>query len=402
MNKKLKPKGRKIYRYKTRFERVKGFFRNSGAVVMTIAGIGVLVFVGYSVGGPIMRFLEEQRILTPPEQPQEEQILPTETTAPAPSEPVQTTATTALAAEPELPEEVQMQAYRFSSAALSDAKALQRALDNLPDGISHVFVPLKTKGGNLYYASTIEEASVSGAVIAAMPLADIHRMITEAGYVPCAVIDTLDDSIYPQLCKESAYNLAGSSERWVNADGKPQLSPFSPLTKAYLCELTEEISGAGFAHILCESLDFPEFSETDLAMLDPRASAQDRGTALAHLLTAMQETAPTTAFYLSVDAQKLLAGKADIFKSGAAIMPEAALITLPEGENVELSAISAKLHGIPAIFVYPDNPPESQPYYLIYPDTSAPVVESTEPAEETESTDTTESTEATASEIAVG
>ena len=97
MNKKLKPKGRKIYRYKTRFERVKGFFRNSGAVVMTIAGIGVLVFVGYSVGGPIMRFLEEQRFLTPPEQPQEEQLLPTETPAPAPSEPVQTTATTALA-----------------------------------------------------------------------------------------------------------------------------------------------------------------------------------------------------------------------------------------------------------------------------------------------------------------
>ena len=65
----FKPKGHKIYHQKTRFERLRAFVSNTGAVILTLAIMGVLGFVGYSAGGPVLRFLQDSHVLSPPPPP---------------------------------------------------------------------------------------------------------------------------------------------------------------------------------------------------------------------------------------------------------------------------------------------------------------------------------------------
>ncbi len=395
---KLKPKGRKIYRYKTRFERLKGFLRNSGAIVMTIAGTAVLVFVGYSVGGPVMKFLEEQNVIAPAgdsvaetmstTQPTETSAAQTEASVPETTAPSET-----LPQETELPEYLQMQACVLVPDALSTAQDLRDALSALPAGTTHVFVPLKTEGGSLHYASAVEDSGMSGAVVAAMPLMEIHTIISEAGFVPAAAVNALEDSIYPQTFADAAYTLAGSSERWLDASpengGKPRLSPFSPLTKEYLSELAAEIFGAGFQLILCEGLCFPDFSEDDLALLDPRAGSPDRGTALVHLVSAMQEAAGDAVFCVALDGAELLSGKPDILSSGAPLTADAAAVTVPAGADMQLADMQAKLGDIPCIPMYTERADTAHGSYILRQKTAIP--QTTEPTEITEPTQTTAS-----------
>ncbi|MBQ9111637.1 MAG: hypothetical protein IJY06_09790 [Oscillospiraceae bacterium] len=389
---KLKPKGRKIYRYKTRFERLKGFLRNSGAVFMTIAGIGVLVFVGYSAGGPIVAFLEEQKILTPASSIAETEAEPAQTQEP--SDPTAESVTD-VPEETSLPaaEEVWMQGYTLMPEALFTEDALRQAVARVPEETTHVFVPLKDRGGSLYFAAAVQDAGISGAVVAAMPLETIRSIIADAGYTPSAVINTLEDTIYPQAFPKAGYTIAGTDTCWLNADGKPMLSPFSPIAKDYLCTLTAEIADAGFAAILCEGLAFPDFSEDDLAQLDPRAGASDRGTVLAQLLNAMQESAGDAQMIVSIDGAQLLAGRAELLHAGTQITPDHAAVTIQSGTESELAAMQSELLEIPCVFLYNEKKtlPDSVNRIFRQEEQTTERTDTTETSETTESTDTTES-----------
>ncbi len=392
---KLKPKGRKIYRYKTRFQRLKGFFRNSGAVVMTAAGIAVLVFVGYSAGGPIMEFLEEQEIIAPATEPAADMTEPPETA----SMPAASLDETTIPEETEPPaKQDTVQGYRLAVSALSTEQALRDALAAVPAGITHIFVPLKERGGALYYATAQQDAAASGAVKAAMPLETIHSVISEAGFIPAAVLSILEDHIYPQTFAEAGYTISGSSEHWLDAapeeEGKPWLSPFSPIAEDYLCSLTAEIADAGFAVILCEDMVFPEFSENDLELLDPRAGAADRGTSLAQLFNSLQESAGDSEICLGLDGAQVLVGDADILHSGTAIAPDAAVISMPSGMLAQLPAVQTELGSIPCIPQWEDTaqPPTDGSCLILQEggQTAEPTEETTEPTDEAAETTASE------------
>lgn len=303
---KIKPKGRKIYRYKTRFERLKGFLHDSRAVTLTILGTGVLVFVGYSIGAPVMDFLKKQEILIPASVVESNTSSISETTAPT-EEPTQ----------PPIKEHQKICGYYLEKSALSTMLTLEKALQEIPEGITHVIIPLKAEGGRLYYGTRLADAGMCGAVIAATPLETIYSTIAEKGFIPVASINTLEDSVYPQTYAESAYKIMGSTDKWLDDapenGGKPRLSPFSELTLDYLSNLTDEIVHAGFTVILCEGLTFPDFTEEELKKLDPEVSASDRALALADVVNVMQDAAGDAAFYVSVEGDALLTGEVELF-----------------------------------------------------------------------------------------
>ncbi len=343
---KLKPKGRKIYRYKTRFERLRGFFRSTGAVVGTVAGVAAIVFVGYSAGGPVIEFLEDQGIITA-------------TTAPA-SEPDETLVTASDEAETRETETTQpvqeafaMSGYYLDAQALSTQQTLRTALASVPMGITHVIVPLKTVGGNLHYATTIADASTSSTVVAATELGVIYDTISEQGYTPVAAINALEDSIYPKVYADAAYRIAGTQERWLDAapenDGKPWLSPFSDLAIDYLSSLSAEAVQAGFTVILCEGLTFPQFSEDDLAQLDPRAGSADRGSALVNTANAMQQAADGAVFLVAVDGEALRSGEADLFSAGKPLYADGVVVTFTEENAAEKERICSALQEMTCI-----------------------------------------------------
>lgn len=380
---KLKPKGRKIYRQKTRFERLKGFFRNTGAVIGTVAGVAAIVFVGYSAGGPVIEFLEEQGILTaatsPTGEPDETDVMTTAETEASGTE-----------ADPSVQEAFVMSGYYLDAEALSTQQTLRTALASVPMGITHVIVPLKTAGGNLHYATTIADASTSRTVVAATGLSVIYETISEQGYTPVAAINAFEDPIYPEVYADAAYRIAGTQERWLDDTpengGKPWLSPFSDLAIDYLASLTAEAAQAGFPVILCEGLTFPQFSEEDLTLLDPRAGSADRGTALVNAANAMQEAAGDAVFLAAVDGEALRSGDADLFSAGKPLLADAVLVTLTEETAADKAQITAALQDMTWIPMLPgDGSALSAAIdgsYILCPGVSAATEEETEPVSE--------------------
>ncbi|MBQ8927824.1 MAG: hypothetical protein IJ055_06080 [Oscillospiraceae bacterium] len=312
---KLKPKGRRIYREKSRFERLRTFRRNTGAVITTLLLVGVVGFVGYSAGGPVLRFLQERQLLAAPEeaQPAETTPLPEETQA------VDETPDAEAVPETEPPTEAPVSrginGTLLSTSDLTSETALLEALGALPADTTHVLIPLKARGGGLYYATSLPDAGRSGAVQAALPLSSIYASVQAKGYTPVAVINALEDHYYPQSNADTAYHLSGSGDRWLDASpddgGVPWMSPFSDMTLEYLSSITAEIGEAGFKTIVCEGLVFPPFKSSDAAMLDARCTALDRYTALMDVAGAMQEAAPDAAFWIGIDGAEALDGRSD-------------------------------------------------------------------------------------------
>ncbi len=341
---KLKPKGRRIYRQKSRSERMRAARHKVGAVLLTVVGAGVLVFVGYSAGAPVLRFLQEEKILpTPGAQTSETTPPPTET-APVSAE--------------------TMHGYALPVTALYTTDALQEALDAMPPGTTHVLLPLKVQGGSLYYATSLEDARRTGAVQAAMPLRSICDAVTAKGVKPAAVLNALEDSCYSRSFPASAYCM-NDGTLWLEDGSTPWLSPYSPLALDYLSNLAAEAASAGIPVIVVDGLRFPAFTEAESTVLAPT----DRTEALGSVIDAMQQAAPDAAWYVRLS-------PADTEALAAAESRTLAGILVCGGTGTALSQTHP---------CYPEGEtvPEGAESYVL------DAAEPTEPATETPPTDTT-------------
>ena len=388
---KLKPKGRRIYREKSRFERLRAFRRNTGAVVTTLVLVGAVGFVGYSAGGPILRFMQERGLLASPQAPASDETASAENT-PAPTDalPDAVEETAEAVPETQAPTEpaptLSMCGARLRTSDLISESALLRALDEVPAGTTHVFVPLKAAGGGLYYATSMPDAVRSGAVQAAMPLVSIYSSVQARGFTPVAVVDALEDHYYPQSNADAAYHLSGSGDRWLDADpdngGVPWMSPFSAMTAEYLSGITAEIGEAGFRQIVCEGLVFPAFSQSDAAILDPRCMAPDRYTALMDVADAMREAAPDAEFWIGLDGADALDGQCDaLYAAEAMTAPDALLISADPSMAAQEEVLRTLSDAAPCLIEWQGTLPEGarEDGYVL-----APLPASEEAQEETQ------------------
>lgn len=380
---KLKPKGRKIYRQKTRFERLRKFKSNTSAVVTTLLLVAVLFFVGYSAGKPVLEFLQQRKVLPMPGQREVQateppvQVLASEgmempepetQAPPTEAEPEETV-------PPIAPEAPEFRGYLLSSSSLTSEAVLQSALEAIPEGATHILVPLKTYGGSLYYATTLGDAGKNGAVKAVMPLDKIYEMTAARGAEPVAVVNTLEDQIYPASFSLAAYHFAESEEVWLDAPaeagGKPWLSPFSELTLEYLSKLTGEIAGAGFTSILCEGLRFPDFPEG--AALDAECISEDRYTALVRLVEAMQNAAPDMRFYLEIDGVRALGSRSEALRASEELTLEAVMVTVNSAtaNNTALLRTLTRIHPTILLWSGADVPAEETSFVKAAPEAAA-------------------------------
>ncbi|MBR3631277.1 MAG: hypothetical protein IKN55_12510 [Oscillospiraceae bacterium] len=374
---KLKPKGRKIYRQKSRFERLRAFGSNTGAIVFTLLLIAVLGFVGYSAGGPVLRFLQDRQIIAKPS-------APSETSAVSPSEPTQhesgtgeqTEASVAAETQPE-PSEAPSEAiviepkeqpvirgYQIPAAALSTKDALEKALQQVPEDATHILIPLKVKGGGLYYATTLADGAK--AVQAAMPLASIYDTVRIHGAEPVAVINTLEDQIYPLNYQDASYQISGSGARWTDPSGAVWMAPYSGLTVDYLSNIAKEADDAGFRSIICEGLVFPEFPEKDIHTLDPRSTDPERYTSIVKLVESMQASAPDADFYIRIGGLEVLANRKDAVTAADHLDINALLIGINSvtKESAELLRGISQTH--PSVFSCDDTDvPGGEENYVI-------------------------------------
>lgn len=153
----------------------------------------------------------------------------------------------------------------LSTASLNSALAAAKTA-----GAKTVAVMLKNETGNFLYNSAIKSLASRDIITGTLSAEQICKAIKDAGFVPAAKISTLKD----RLCgykgvTDGGYRIAGSGVTWHDdrdeKGGKPWLSPFKTQTLQFIGEITEELSAAGFRHIIAVNTMFPKFHREDIS-----------------------------------------------------------------------------------------------------------------------------------------
>lgn len=288
-----------------RTKRAGGRMRPIASVLGMVFLVGGLVVVGYMLGDTVLGFIG---IDIKPDEPTASvaesdsasaktsaaEITATSTNT-ASSDTTTTTTTTTTA-----PVNVSANAADFHGVfideeALESLETLDQALDSCSPGDT-VILPLKIRGGALLYASELETAQKCGSVRREMTLDQIADCLHRHEVTAIIRLSMLNDNLYPAYDYNAGYFFADEYTRWLDdkaeEGGKPWLSPFSKEAIAYLQSIVAELNEAGFLHILCEDVCYPDFYSTDLEHIGEKVQDPDlRSEALVNVLNAMQKTA---------------------------------------------------------------------------------------------------------------
>lgn len=236
------------------------------------------------------------------------------------SEAVTEAVTTAAVTQPPVQAVVKGGCCYLSVSDILSLDALMAKLNSV-EGCTSAAVPLKTTGGYVNYASSVNTANLSGAVSSSLSLYDIVKAITEKGLTPVAEISTVADNIYPRTYKKSAYQFDdGYTGEWLDnkaeSGGKPWLSPFASEAQEYLSALVEEITAAGIKSVICTDNYFPPFREKDLGYIGEIVKSETRYKGLTDLVNMLNSKAASNGgkVMLSVNAEDVINGTAEVFK----------------------------------------------------------------------------------------
>lgn len=370
----MKQKYRKIYHRKDKIAFYKKLRHDTGSAMMTLLIAVVIGFVGYSAGKPVFQFLKERNLLAPPEQYSAdsvkyteiatEEYFPTENNFSNDSSDEQTE-NSQTETEPETEENLgfvqkapSVKGYLLDESALMSENALTSALDAIPEGISHLLIPLKLKGGAVYYATSVKDAARCQAVQAFLPLSQIYQTVSAKGFEPVALINTLEDTFFSKTYPDSSYYFPADGTLWKDQSTPEEttwLAPFSILAQEYLSAFCTELETAGFRTIICDGLVFPNFPRTELSNLNPECSETDRWKYLTQFLTAMRTAAPETVFFVRVDGEEALSGNTEAIQAAEAFPADCLLISTQEQNWEQIQELSQTVPIIPEFSVLPDD-----------------------------------------------
>ena len=234
-------------------------------IVITIVAACALGVLGFGLGKPLLEYFsgknnssDSSSAWTPPESGEESS-----------SEAVRESSSGTSSETPPEPKPEMTDIYflpedaALSSASLNSALAAAKAA-----GVKTVAVTLKNENGNFLYKSGLKSITTHDIITGTLSAEQICTAIKDAGFVPAARISTLKD----RLCgykdaTDGGYRIAGSGVTWHDdrdeKGGKPWLSPFKTQTLQFIGEVAEELSNAGFRHIIAANTMYPKFHIED-------------------------------------------------------------------------------------------------------------------------------------------
>ncbi len=321
----MSKKGRKVYRTNSyeKKKRLKRFFQ----ILLALIVIAGLVFVGYSVGEPIIEYLKNEKQIS--DEYEQQPWTPAETTenvtTVAEKEENTVNSSTEQSSEA-VTEEVTISdgltAFVFPEDALANPSQLAVLVENAKsDGYNAVSVTFKAKGGKIYYKTKSTMATLDeNAVVGVIPIEQVVSIIKNSGLKMIGEINILEDNNrYGEYRKGSYHMLDGSTwlDSAASSGGKPWLSPFENDTKEYVKFLVDEIANAGFDYITISGLKFPDFYTSDLNYIGDSVKSSDRYKALVELVDIAEQAAANygTNVFIKVDASDVIYDKCEFFKA---------------------------------------------------------------------------------------
>lgn len=306
---KRKNKGRKIYKTKEKNYYGKSPLGKALSAALTVLLIGGIGFIGYSVAEPIINYTQHKG--DKPEQETSASETTGESSADVPTD------SEGASKAPE-----KYQAAGLVPTDLANAAALKTALSAVPKNadIEFVEVPLKVRGGKIYYATENQDARACGAVSANLPLSVIADAVKESGFKPAAEISAFYDNQLPTHLPSAGYVTVDDGSQWVDNDpkhgGVPWTSPTSSETLMYVSSIIDEVTAAGFERVVVTDIMYPYFRESDLALLDEQYGRTDRFLALTSAANLFYESAVSggASMYVGVSAADILRGNCDVLQ----------------------------------------------------------------------------------------
>lgn len=263
-------------------------------LVITVIFAILLVFFGYCIGEPIYNYIKNPpetnpNVWTPPEVTN---IPSEETTSLSDITPVSFK---------------EWSAYTLKPADMLNEELFGAAVDSAKNsGYTSVVIPLKIRGGEIYYATKSNVALLNGEIIKSdLELEEICKTIKRTGLMPIASVSVLYDNLSPINESDIGFVVEESGVLWyddyINVGGKPWISPFSSSSRNYLSQISDEIAAVGFDVVLISDIAFPEFEESDFSEIgDIIRNEELRGTVLYETASLFSDCADFTIYITSV------------------------------------------------------------------------------------------------------
>ena len=251
-----KNKGYKIPKYDRIFDssshrkRIKT--RNTIIFILVLA---VLVFVGYSIAGPLSNLLKGEK-----------------TELPSSSSQISSqneNASSQVSSEEKLPEIDSLSCAYLPLETAKDADKLADFLDTIKSrGYNAAVLELKDEVGKIYFDSKNEIALEVSAVsdTAVLNLSEIVKAIKDSSVTPIAQIHAFKDRIATKKADAKIKYKGNADWSWLDAEnGKPWLNPYSSVAKKYITDIAIELTDIGFENIMVSSVMFPPVYSYSLA-----------------------------------------------------------------------------------------------------------------------------------------
>lgn len=289
-------------------------------VLMTLVLVAVLIFLGYSIGKPIVEFFEGREAnVNSSDDPVSElpdvsqDVSDTQPT----SAPDEVTTQPSVVTEPETVKNGILYVSFDPELDLSEQldSAIKTALSEEYKGLC---LDLVAEGGRVMFGTANEVAVKSEAVISSpIDLSYCVRAISEAELLPYARISALSDHIASWFDRSLCYLFEDGSSKWLDNSiangGKPWISPFSDNAKEYVSSFVTEISDAGFAGIIAGEFEFPPFRTKDLGYIGKTVQDPNRYEALAGFSNVLGDALGSAKFYaVEVNAEDILSGECEL------------------------------------------------------------------------------------------
>lgn len=265
-----KNKGYKIQNYGRIFDSLqrkrKKRARNS---VLFVLAVLVLVFLGYSISGPLTNLLSGKK--TP---------RPSDTSSKAPVSSQMTSSDKDIALESELPSSISdYKAAFLPLSTASDSTKLSEFIESIKaQGYNAAVLELKNEDGTIFYNTkntmAADVKAVSETAITNLP--EIIAKLRGENIVPIANIHAFKDKTATK--NRDAKILYEGKENWSwfdSANGKPWLNPYKSAAQDYIISLSCELAELGFEDIMVSSLMFPDvrnFKFADFGELEKTVS----------------------------------------------------------------------------------------------------------------------------------
>ncbi len=265
--------------------------------ILLILACIVLVFVGYSVAGPVMNFFRNITSSEP-----SSSIADISSEAPVSSENSSLSQPSASSSSA---------SSQSAGAQVSGTKAVWLPVDTLTGdglesfialakktGVNAVVVDIKLEDGTLTYASNLEAPKTAGAVADDAP--DLVAALTDlkdAGIKPIARMSCFKDPIAKLAIRAGAIQYKPNPQlTWLDASkangGKSWLNPYSDVAAQYLIDIASEAVDMGFEQVMLESVQFPDKGGST-AYYGKGSESISREEALSTFVTKMQDALQT-------------------------------------------------------------------------------------------------------------